>query len=202
MVKRFLFDYDQTIADTQTLRLAMVNRRFNTFFDAEDFKSWRSEDLMTEEESAYMWGPECFLSESFQASCPPIPGAILGIQKLYAVGHTGMVVSDRPADLFEVTRDWLDRQGLDTVRLLFTHHKHSLSTSRDTLTKYQAAHRYRLTHIIEDAPHHAEMFASKPYIKQIYLLDQPYNRDVSHEKILRVFSWDEIVEHVLADDYS
>lgn len=191
-MSKWLLDYDSTLADTQSLRLEWVNNQFGTTFTREDVASWHS-PIFSEEIAQWMWGPDCFMSEYFQASVPAVPHAIDGALRLLDAGHRPMVVSDRPAELFEVTRDWLDRQGLDMIRLLFTSHKHSLSVGKG-MTKSQAAYLYKLTHVVEDAGHHADSLSNRSYIDKVYLLDMPYNREINGPKITRVDSWSEIIQ--------
>lgn len=142
-----------------------------------------------------MWGKDCFLSEDFQSLVPPVDGAIDGVLSLLEAGHHLMIVSDRPSELFEVTRDWLDNQGLEMVRLLFTTHKHSLSVGKG-MTKSQAAYLYKLDTVIEDAPHHAETLAGRSYIDQLFLLDMPYNQEIVHPKVQRVQHWRNVVQEL------
>lgn len=191
---RWLIDYDSTLADTFAEQIIWLNREFGSVYEYDDFTKWRSEDVVTPEEAAFLWGEECFLNEDFQRECPPIPGAIDGMNDLLEMGEHLMIVSDRPVQLFDVTREWLDRQGLDMVRLLFTHHKNSMSLdSTGMMTKYQAAARHQLQYIVEDAPHHAETFANKVWVKQVFLLDKPYNQEIEAGKIIRVPGWDNII---------
>lgn len=193
MVK-FLFDYDSTLADTTRARIDTINSFFGKEYVVDGVVSWNNSDkpYLTNEEDAWSWGPECFLSETWQSQIPPVEGAIEGVQSLLEAGHTGMVVSDRPPVLFEVTRDWLDRQGLDTVRLLFTRHKHSKSGDHKGLTKNQAAYLYKLTHVVEDAPHHGMALANREYVQRVFLLEAPYNKGVYHPKITRIESWNDV----------
>ncbi len=189
---RHLIDYDSTLADTQALRLETVNAHFGTNYTPDMVTSWHN-SYMTDEEQAFMWSDACFLNEQLQLNARPVRGAIQGVTMLLAQGHELMVVSDRPLSLFDVTRQWLDDHNLDMVRLLFTRHKHSQSTESTLKTKVQAAYQHRLSIVIEDAPHHAAVFAEKNWIDHVYLLDMPYNQGVEHSKVHRVADWAEIV---------
>ena len=193
MVK-ILLDYDSTIADTTGHRLATINKKFGTHYHSSGVTTWFNDEngYMDEAHDGWGWGQECFLSPEWQLGIPPIAGAIEGVKRLLSEGHEGMVVSDRPEFLFECTREWLDRQGLDTVRLLFTKHKASKSGDHDGFTKSQAAYLYKLTHVVEDAPHHSRTLAERNYIEKIFLLDTPYNQGIHHDKIVRVKGWNEI----------
>lgn len=191
---RWLIDYDQTLANTQARYLQAMNERFGTDYVESDFTSWAGPKRIKKEHFDWVWSPECFMNEDFQESVEPLAHAIEGVHHLIANGDEAMVVSDRHSSLFEVTRDWLDKQGLDMVRLLFTRHKHS-SLTDGNLTKQQAAWLYKLDGVIEDGPHHVELFAKKPHINRIFLIDMPYNQYLGEdERIIRVNGWKEIVE--------
>lgn len=191
-MSRWLLDYDQTIANTQQAMLDHCNRVFNVDYQSCDIKAWKTEDFLPVDYVNYMWGKECWLSDDVQSSAKPIEGALEGIQTLLNRGEHCMIVSDRPAELFEGTRDWLDRHGLDMIRLLFTRHKHSMNLSNDNMTKLQAAYLYQLRNVVDDSPHHPIAFSERTYIDQIYLLDMPYNQGVEGPKITRVDGWSEI----------
>lgn len=139
--------------------------------------------------AAHMWGDDVFLSDEFQLTCEPVPHAIEGVHELLARGDSAIVVSDRPQRLLDATQTWLREHDLD-LPLIFTRSVHSLST--EGMTKSQIAYLYKLRHVVEDAPHHAEWLGNRSYVDQVYLLDKPYNRDVEHEKVTRVDSWKEI----------
>ena len=189
---KWLLDYDSTLADTHKPRIEAMNKEFGTDYKVEDFTTWSPPSFLDPDHDAWQWGPECFMNEDFQISAPPVEGAITGVNRLLAYGDQCIVVSDRPAELFEVTRDWLDNQGLDVVRLLFTRHRHSLNVTNVGQTKLQVAWQHKLNGVIEDSPHHSIALAQKDYVDTVYLLDMPYNRHIEHEKIRRVKSWFDI----------
>jgi hypothetical protein len=193
---KWLIDYDSTLCDTQAEYIKRMNERFGTQYTKDNFATWSAPLEVRPEHYKWLWSEECFLNEDFQRTPPPVEGAIEGFKALLNAGHDAMIVSDRPASLFEVTRDWLDRQGLEFVRLYFSRHKHSLNGQTEGLTKIQVAWYNKLTHVVEDAPHHAKAFSAKPYMERIYLLDKPYNQGIEHEKITRVDTWEDIVRGV------
>lgn len=172
--------------------LDQCNKEFGTTYTKNDLTEWLTENILPADVAKYMWGPECWMNEDVQANAAPVEGALEGIQQLLANDHHLMIVSDRPASLFEVTRDWLDRNGLADIRLLFTRHKHSQNQSNEHMTKLQAAYLYKLRMMIDDSPHHPLQFAEKDYVDRVYLLDMPYNQKTAGEKIVRVSSWREI----------
>jgi hypothetical protein len=193
-MERWLCDYDSTLANTNGARYDAVNAKFGTSYRAEDVVDWYwTQHNWPKEHNDWMWGPECFLSEEFQLSVSPQPNAVETLLSMRENGIEPMIVSDRPVELFDCTREWLDEHGLDMIRLLFTRHKHSLNmVTKGVPTKQQAAVLYRLRTVLEDAPHHALAFAEKDHIDQVYLFDRPYNQGIEHEKILRLTDWNHL----------
>lgn len=147
---------------------------------------------MNEEEISYLWGPEVFLNTDFQINVRPVDGAIEGVQKLLDEGHELTVVTDRSPRIQEVTRAWLDKHGLTNLPVVFTRNKDVRTYQEAMRTKAQVAWSRRLTHVVEDAPHHSLGLAERPYIEKVWLLDKPYNRHVEHPKIARISSWKEV----------
>lgn len=196
---RLLYDFDSTIADTQQMRLDAVNQEFGTNYTKSYFTAWKDDDLFPKEVLEYMWGPHVFLDTELQMNAQPNDGAIEGIKELHKNGHTGIVVSDRPMMLYDVTRAWLNSYGLDYVPLIFTKSVAMTNVKGDAVqTKSQIAYLHKLTHAIEDSPHHAEALAGRDYINSVYLMDMPYNQVVQeHDKIIRVPDFKTAVQMVL-----
>ena len=195
-----LLDYDATTADSFAAQVRRVNEEFGTDYTLSMFTSWRSEDLLTEEEADFMWGHRCFLNEDFQAALPPVDGAIETIRNLLDEGFEFIIASDRPDSLYNVTRSWLNEHGLQDIHLIFTHHKQSLNTpvrKKPSLTKLEVIEQYGCTMAIDDAPHHATAFANLDIMQEIFLLDMPYNQQVPHhKKIFRCLDWQKVYDWV------
>ena len=191
-MSKWLIDFDSTLSDTFAGVIPVVNAEFGTNYTPKDFVSWSSELFMEPEHASFMWGEHGFLSDDVQIATPPVRYAIQGVKQLLRKGHDLMVVSDRPSRLYDVTCAWLQQHELD-LPVVFTHNKHSASVGTDgDRTKAQVAWQHRLTHVVEDAPHHAKSFADRSFVDRVYLLDYPHNQDVAHEKITRVHTWKEI----------
>jgi hypothetical protein len=193
-VTNFLVDFDSTLSNTFVKQIEWLNHKFRTNYTEEDFLDWGLPHL-TSEEIAYLWSDECFLDPVFQLSCDPLPYAVDKVQQIIDRGDTITVVSDRPQELFSVTRMWLANNLTRIVPLVFTRspfhtsviHNHSAYN-----TKSQVSWNRRLTTIVEDAPHHSYALAQREYVDKVYMLDKPNNRDVHHPKIQRIQDWREV----------
>lgn len=190
---KWLIDFDATLADTFLLQLDTINKKFNTCYTEDDFPTWSTEDVLPPDIVEFMWSDKVFLSEEFQMAVRPVPHAILGVQKLMRCGDECMVVSDRPQALYEVTARWLAAHGLPNLPVIFTRSVHSKSDQLlSIMTKSQIAYLYRLTHVVEDSPHHSIALAERSYVDKVYLIDKLCNRHIEHPKIQRIKTWEEV----------
>lgn len=187
---RWLIDIDSTTMDTTLLQLQLANERFGSNFTIDHITAWQWEDYMPEEVCAYVWGDEVFKNLSFHAEAPTVRQSVETLRLMLDQGEILYFVSDRPDRLYETTRAWLDGHGLSEAKLVFT--------DRETWPKKLAAKQFGLEYVVEDAPHHSVDLANTSFIKQVYLLDYPYNRSVpDHPKITRVSGWGEIAAREL-----
>lgn len=187
---KYLIDFDMTLSKTFVAQIDEVNKRFDKNYLYSQFVTWASEDVLESQEVEYMWSEDVFLSEAFQLSCEPLPHAVERVQELLSDGHKGIVVSDRPKSLFTATVKWLEQQGLGDLPVLFTRSIHSKSDQETTIkTKAQIAYLHKLTHVVEDSPHHSIGLAQRSYIDKVYLLDTPNNQHIEHDKITRIYDW-------------
>lgn len=111
----------------------------------------------------------------------PYPHALEVLGQLYQ-NHKISFITARPMFCKDITIQWLNQHHIGYHDLIFT---------EDKLAKCQELN---VDLLIDDAPHYAEEFVlcNKPYV----LYDQPYNRHVEHELILRARSWMEVQQHV------
>ena len=190
-----LCDYDSTLAHTFTAQLKALNDKFGTDYKRNMFTTWNTEEILTKEEVVFLWGPECFMNEEFQAACKPVENAVEAVKIMQTNGHQFIIASDRPDELYDVTKDWLARHDLGDIKLVFTKHKSSVGTpTKKSLSKLDVIEQYSISAAIDDAPHHATNFAALPQIEQVYLLTYPYNRGIVGDKIIRCKNWKDLLQ--------
>lgn len=110
-----------------------------------------------------------------------VDGAKDVIMKLYE-NHNIYFVTARSEVLAEVTTSWLNNNGFSNidVHLLGSHYK------------IEKAKELQCNIFVEDSPSNALELASEGMT--VFLIDTNYNKDVSHENIIRVNNWMEIKE--------
>ena len=177
-----LVDFDSVIADLGFAQIASANDRFGTHYTKEDINHWHwwTEDT-TPEIAEYVWGKRCFGSLRWTLNVPPMPFAIHAMRKLLAAGNELYVVSDRQPHMDWWLKAYLAEFDLEHVPVIISNSK--------TLPKIQVARDLGLQIAIDDAPHNVTAFADSALFERVYVLDQPWNRDVVDDRIERVYTW-------------
>ena len=196
MTTRWLIDFDSVLSNTFKHQIERLNERFDLSLTHEDFTSWDTSKFLTEEQADYMWGNEVFLNPQFQLECSAVPYGIFVVRLLVSIGDECVVVSDRPRELYDVTRLWLDQHELRIPLFLTRSHISKSDQDASIPTKQDVVRLLGLTKAVDDAPHHATAFRDMPEMGRVYLMDTPSNQDVVETpKITRVRSWFDVYEH-------
>lgn len=187
-MSHILVDIDSTTFDTHGLSIQLTNEHFGTAYTGEDFDDWHNPEKVALEHTVWRWSNECFGNPEFDRRLSPKEDAVRVIQRLTEQKHDVTFVTDRPIDMYDVTRQLLDRHGLATYPLIFT--------EGTGLNKVQVCDLLRISTIIEDSPSHATTASKVDFIQRVFLFDYEYNRDVQFEKVRRVTTWKEIEEEI------
>lgn len=191
---KWLIDYDSTLVNTFERQIQELNLEYGTTYTEEDFTDWENLHIPDDHRS-YLWSDDVFLNRDFQLSCEPLPNAIHKIGEIIDERREkAFVISDRPLALYTVTREWLNAHYLEDLPLIFTRSPYggSMYKERAEHSKSRMAYYKRLTHVVEDAPHHALKLANRKWVENVYLLDKANNRHIEHPKITRVSGWRDI----------
>lgn len=122
----------------------------------------------------------------------PFEGAADSIERL-AEYFTLHLVTSRCESIRETTEVWLREHGLaHFTELHFTNGYSFIGAKKRSKLEVCAEHK-ALLHI-DDAPEHAESLANAGI--KVVLMDRPWNQDVRHSNITRVYGWDEVVRHI------
>lgn len=125
----------------------------------------------------------------------PHEDALAGLWELSGAGHELVVVSarkwgpDTEAWAYHQTLTWLERVGAPPMEVILTNQGQK---------KSEVANRLDLTYALEDNLESFLDLAQATCYAEVWLLDRPWNRDVSEKWIdeNRVFSWTEFVGYV------
>ncbi|MDO4711320.1 MAG: hypothetical protein Q4A75_05030 [Peptostreptococcaceae bacterium] len=100
--------------------------------------------------------------------------------------HNVHIITARRKELHDRTRQWLDRVGLETIRL------HSLGTPNKRMLAEELGCHY----FFEDHPTASREIAEAGI--SVLLMDAPYNRETTHDNMRRVHSWQDIRNELTA----
>ena len=175
-------DIDGVLCDLGPGVAARIGERFGVTTHP---STWRSYDLRglrlgLPHDRFCAFLDETFADPSLYAAAPAAPGAVEGLAQLRGAGWRLVGITARPAHLAAITTRWLADQGLE---LDAVHH---------TVVggKAAVARRLGVEVAVEDNPTEAELLGR---VCRSYLLDHPYNRDVSVRRAWRLSSWGDLV---------
>ena len=130
---------------------------------------------------------------------PPRAGAAEAVRMLKGQGHSLYEITARkfaaestPLGRYSkrIFEGWLKKHGFEFDGIFYC------SESRISEDKLEGCRKISADIMIDDRPETALYLAENGI--RVFLYDTAYNKDVSHEKITRVFSWEDVCEKVSA----
>ncbi len=207
---RLLSDMDGVVAHSQLPIIEAFNERFGTNLT---FADWTSFDLLTIEavrlsqESIAAVAAWLFAEEIMQRS-EVIPGADIAVKMLSSMGASPEVVTSRPSNQAEMTRQWI-KKNLPAITDVHLRDAETLTMSGN-LFKVHMISQLKADIYIEDDPAVIEMVAQSisegklQHLKSLILVDRPWNDGYALPTVSRRvgnwrennYGWDEIVQVV------
>lgn len=127
------------------------------------------------------------------------PGASETINSWLDGGHEISIITGRPYSAYEPSRIWLDRHGLERVRLycLNKYGRDSFIKNSDFSLELQDYYKMHFDYAVEDSPMAFRFFDHLPELK-VMVYDRPWNQEceLPGEKFVRCFDWETIKEKV------
>ena len=180
-------DFDDVLFDCNASLALFHNSRYGTSYERKDVWSWYLDQVWgCTEKEAIERVKEWYDSEEHTQSMP-ISGAIEAIEKL-AQSYELHIITSRPSSIRKPTRLWLERYfAKHFAEIHFTNHSEPGSGS-----KAEICRNLDVSFLIEDSLKHARDVASGG--TTVLLLDSPWNQEDVSGNIIRVHSWEEVVE--------
>jgi 5'(3')-deoxyribonucleotidase len=181
-------DIDSVVCEMVEPLLKRINNKYNTNFNRRDIREWNwvfkcdGFDIDGETEIH-----EAMDTLDFISNLPVIAGAQNAIEHL-SKNNSIMFITSRRNCLQKPTLAWI-KKNFGDYPVRFT----------DDVEDNKNG--YAVDILIDDAAHHVEAFVKKNEFAVLF--DQPWNRDVNDERILRVDSWRDIINQwwVIEVDY-
>ena len=123
------------------------------------------------------------------------PGASSVVNEWLSCGHDVSVITGRPFSAYEPSREWLDRHGLERVKLycLNKYGRDSFIKNSDFSLEPEDYYRMKFDLAVEDSPKAFPFFNHLPSLR-VLVFDRPWNRNCAfpNENYTRVFNWESI----------
>ncbi|MBR5765944.1 MAG: 2-dehydropantoate 2-reductase, partial [Lachnospiraceae bacterium] len=127
------------------------------------------------------------------------PGAAATVNSWIDEGHDVSVITGRPFSAYEPSREWLDRHGLERVRLycLNKYGRDNFIKNSDFSLEIDDYRKMHFDYAIEDSPSAFRFFDHLPELK-VMVYDRPWNRECEFpgENYCRCYDWDTIKKAV------
>ena len=175
---KIYIDYDDCLCETARAFTVIAERLFGKRVPYEKVRFFNLQDSFKltddEYEQIMIEGhlPEVLLS--FEET----PRASKVINEWIDKGYEVDIITGRPYSSYEISRIWLDKHGLDRVRLLCLNKygRDGLFKTSDFNLELEDYYRMKFDYAIEDSPIAFSFFDHLPELK-VMVYDRPWNRE-------------------------
>jgi hypothetical protein len=175
---KIYIDYDDCLCETARAFTGIAERLFGKKVPYEEVRFFNLQDSfkLTDDEYKQLMLeghlPEVLLS--FEET----PGASKVINEWIDKGYEVDIITGRPYSSYEISRIWLDKHGLDRVRLLCLNKygRDGLFKTSDFNLELEDYYRMKFDYAIEDSPIAFSFFDHLPELK-VMVYDRPWNRE-------------------------
>ena len=188
-------DFDDCLCETGKAFAGLVSALFGKnipYGEMRYFNLQKAFDLTDEQyELLLIKGHEPEMLLSYEET----PGASAVINEWIDNGHTVSVITGRPYRSYESSRTWLDRHGLQRVRLycLDKYGRENYVKNSDFSLELDAYYKMKFDYAVEDSPSAFRFFDHLPELK-ILVFDRPWNRMPAFpdSRYRRCYDWESI----------
>ncbi|MBO4414894.1 MAG: 2-dehydropantoate 2-reductase [Lachnospiraceae bacterium] len=133
------------------------------------------------------------------------PDASAVINEWIRNGHNVSIITGRPYNAYEPSRMWLDRHGLQNVRLYCfdKYGRENFMKGSDFSLTIEDYYKMHFDFAVEDSPTAFRFFEHMPELR-VLVYDRPWNQmsELPSDKYTRCFNWNTIRELVEQSGYS
>jgi hypothetical protein len=125
------------------------------------------------------------------------PGAADSVNELLARGHNVSIVTGRPYNSYEPSREWLDTHGFRDVKMfcLDKYGREQMMENSEFSLTLDDYYKMKFDYAIEDSPSAFKFFGHLPNVK-VLVFDRPWNREneLPGSNYIRCLDWKRIRE--------
>ncbi|ETP72093.1 cytosolic type C protein (NT5C) [Lachnospiraceae bacterium JC7] len=171
-------DFDDCLCETARHFSGFVDELFDVKVPYEDIKFFNLQKTFSLEDDQYehlmieAHKPEVLLSYD------ETPGASLTINSWIDKGYDVSIITGRPGSAYEASREWLDRHGLDRVRLYCfnKYGRDSFIKNSEFNLELEDYYKMHFDYAVEDSPLAFRFFEHLPEMK-VMVFDRPWNQE-------------------------
>ena len=188
-------DFDDCLCETARHFCVLVKELFGKTVPYEEVRFFNLQNSfsLTEEQYEHMMieGHRSEVLLSFEET----PGASETVLDWIEGGHDVSIITGRPAGAYEASREWLDRHGLEQVRLYCLNKYGRDNFIKNSVFNLELEDYYRMhfDYAVEDSPLAFKYFDHLPGL-QVMVYDRPWNHDCEFpgENYHRCTDWEMI----------
>ncbi len=186
-------DIDAVLGDFLSKFLEYRNDMYGTSWKIDQFYSYVWAEVFKESKEQMYSILTDFFESSYLDEIKPVAGAVEGVRKLKELGHTLDVITSRPRLIKDATNRWIRKHFHHAFNMVYFSNQPAYGSFGDT--KGEICHEIRADLFIDDQYNYCQECMAEGI--RVFIFDSPWNQNISLPKrILRVFSWKEIVEKV------
>jgi uncharacterized HAD superfamily protein len=185
---KIAIDLDEVLNNDIDQVIAYHNNLYHTELKREDFFSYNFWEVWGGSKAEAVEKILAFYKTDFFKNIKPVPEAIELMKSLKERGDELYVVTGRPDEIVSETKDWIERYFPNMFTDIYNTNHFSLINQPKT--KSEICNMLSIKAIIDDNKDHA-LDCAEAGIK-VFLLDCPWNKEVSHSNITRVYNLSEI----------
>jgi hypothetical protein len=123
------------------------------------------------------------------------PGAVKTLNEWIDAGHDVKIITGRPSSAYDASREWLNRHGLERVKLycLNKYGRDSFIKGSDFTLELEDYYKMHFDYAVEDSPSAFKFFNHLPELK-VMVFDRPWNQEceLPDSNYKRCFDWKSI----------
>lgn len=194
--KRSIYiDFDDCLCETARDFSGLIERMFGIDVPYEKIRHF---DL----QRSFSLTDEQFEEMMIEAHTPKVllsyeetPGAVETVNGFLDEGHEVSIITGRPFFAYEASREWLDRHGLERVRLycLNKYGRDAFIKDSGFSLEVEDYLKMHFDYAIEDSPAAFHFFSHLKELK-VLVYDRPWNQDCAFpgENFCRCYDWETI----------
>lgn len=188
-------DYDDCLCETARAFTVIAEKLFGKIVPYEDVRFFNLQESFELTDNEYEQLMTEGHREEILLSYEETPGACETLNDWIDMGHEVSIITGRPKSAYEASREWLDKHGLDRIKLycLNKYGRDAFIKNSDFSLELEDYYKMEFDYAVEDSPMAFKFFDHLPELK-VMVYDRPWNKtsEFPNENYVRCFDWKQI----------